>query len=223
MENTLAAESSNNEAETNHGKVSGAAPDMPPTMKKEFFCRYCDKKFSNYQALGGHHYAHKVQRAATQNGKFLSMVSDYYSKYSYVGGKTLGVSLLSMTRFKPHHHIWPHMELKRDYYHNHVPWSGHHTFNHVQPTMHQFHNFMAKGSDGSHQHHRSHQPLISPTVAEGPSQPHLSHPCLCHEGNFGPTSNSSVIPQNSGQENNSCPISMPENGAVEKLDLTLKI
>ncbi|RZB97785.1 zinc finger protein KNUCKLES-like [Glycine soja] len=116
--------------ESNHGKVVVAAAlsnKSVPLMKKEFSCKYCNKKFSSYQALGGHHNAHKAEREAEKQNKILSNASAYYKKsfvgwfvysnhnaYGYgFGGKTLGVSPLSMTRFKPFYY----MSVTRDYQH----------------------------------------------------------------------------------------------------------
>ncbi|KAG5016175.1 hypothetical protein JHK85_022311 [Glycine max] len=56
-------------------------------MKKEFSCKYCNKKFSSYQALGGHHNAHKAEREAEKQNKILSNASAYYKK-SFVEGPT---------------------------------------------------------------------------------------------------------------------------------------
>uniref|UniRef100_A0A0R0IX20 C2H2-type domain-containing protein n=1 Tax=Glycine max TaxID=3847 RepID=A0A0R0IX20_SOYBN len=116
--------------ESNHGKVvvtAALSNKSVPLMKKEFSCKYCNKKFSSYQALGGHHNAHKAEREAEKQNKILSNASAYYKKsfvgwfvysnhnaYGYgFGGKTLGVSPLSMTRFKPFYY----MSVTRDYQH----------------------------------------------------------------------------------------------------------
>ncbi|KAG5137116.1 hypothetical protein JHK82_021847 [Glycine max] len=187
--------------ESNHGKVVVAAAlsnKSAPLMKKEFSCKYCNKKFSSYQALGGHHNAHKAEREAEKQNKILSNASAYYKK-SFVGSN-------SGSQSQPNH----------------------------------IHTFMTGGS-ASHQQYKSHQPLISSTVGEGPtnsgSKPHSSHPSLCDKGNFGQATASSMIHQkaiiegsdlnvktsrdllNSAQENSSCSV----NGAVENLDLTLRL
>ncbi|CAA0808743.1 C2H2 and C2HC zinc fingers superfamily protein [Striga hermonthica] len=40
-----------------------------PNEDREYGCTYCDKKFSNKQALGGHQNAHKVERAVEKSAR----------------------------------------------------------------------------------------------------------------------------------------------------------
>lgn len=61
--------------ESNHGKVvvtAALSNKSVPLMKKEFSCKYCNKKFSSYQALGGHHNSHKAEREQKNKTKFLA-------------------------------------------------------------------------------------------------------------------------------------------------------
>ncbi|GER51935.1 zinc finger family protein [Striga asiatica] len=45
-------------------------PGFPqPENDREYGCKYCEKKFSNKQALGGHQNAHKVQRAVEKSAQ----------------------------------------------------------------------------------------------------------------------------------------------------------
>nr|KYP54090.1 hypothetical protein KK1_000261 [Cajanus cajan] len=168
--------------------------------------------------------------------KILSIAS--YHKNYFLGGfgaKTLGVSPLSMTRFKPQYYNWHHIGLKHDHHHQ-VSWSGHQTLNSVHPTIDFFQDLMAEGN-GFHQHHKSCQPFTFPLSRGGAqnseSQSQLSlNLSLCVKRNFDLANKSSTSTRNatitmaddlnpktlSDGENSS-----PANGVVEELDLTLKI
>ncbi|PIN25002.1 hypothetical protein CDL12_02264 [Handroanthus impetiginosus] len=45
------------------------SPMANPDPDREYSCKYCDKKFTNKQALGGHQNAHKVERAIEKSAR----------------------------------------------------------------------------------------------------------------------------------------------------------
>ncbi|KAG8372173.1 hypothetical protein BUALT_Bualt12G0038900 [Buddleja alternifolia] len=53
-----------------------------PLDDREYGCKYCSKKFSNKQALGGHQNAHKIERAVEKSARD----QEHGNHFGYFGG-----------------------------------------------------------------------------------------------------------------------------------------
>ncbi|KAI3444282.1 hypothetical protein Pfo_000947 [Paulownia fortunei] len=72
---------------------SDTSPEVPQPMEdalmanadkdREYGCKYCHKKFTNKQALGGHQNAHKVERAMDKNARDV-----HDNHFGYFGGSS---------------------------------------------------------------------------------------------------------------------------------------
>lgn len=68
-----------------------------PDQDREYGCKYCHKKFTNKQALGGHQNAHKIERAMEKNVRDVQENNFGYfgPASSYPGGMTSPTPFLS--------------------------------------------------------------------------------------------------------------------------------
>ncbi|KAG6641127.1 hypothetical protein I3843_09G052000 [Carya illinoinensis] len=118
------------------GSSSEAARVNEPAMERIFSCKYCNKKFSNPQALGGHQNTHKHERAVTKKNNVIYVpllpAFEQYSNHhplsnhpylamaaatvplhgSMISETGLGIQPYSTMIHKPYHRIsnstWPH-------------------------------------------------------------------------------------------------------------------
>lgn len=180
------------------GNLCASTSDEAP-KKKVLLCKFCNKKFPNRQALGGHQNAHKQEREAAKKDK-INMASYYnYSSTFAPNQKLQDQSPLVPMIHKPYYN-WP----------NHVRGGLGHDYSHHNPWLRQANNMfqpnlMMADRSGFHQQHLKSEP--QPKNGSSKERFDLNLKPLCGDDD----------------EKYSCSSIGPQNGAREKLDLILTL
>ncbi|KAK4412799.1 Zinc finger protein 2 [Sesamum alatum] len=124
-DNQLAlSEGSGRSAEENTGPSAAVPPqaveeNRAADQEREYGCKYCQKKFSNKQALGGHQNAHKVERAMEKSAREM-----HESQFGYMGGNPSFAAMNSnpyLASYNRSHDFMSRAVVNRPFYPQQVP------------------------------------------------------------------------------------------------------